>query len=464
MRSVVRQDASIGEGLEAKRKSLFLCLAEVSNREWTGLALILAWFLVSAGVYLAQMPIQVDEAIPVLNAWDLLNQLMLRPLRDVRFPLMEDNGYYIGSVEVYLLLPFFWLLGPGIVTARLVLVGVSAGSLVCMYGVVRHWFGVRPALLTAGLLAVNPCFVFATRIGLSRDEILQVFFFWFFLLLVVVVRRAWARNLSALLFGLALWAKIMWMGYAAGMLVAGLMFDRMRLRRRLSDARGMVRSLLWAAAGCSPLILFNALHGWVTPRLLWNALSSPGNQGGGENACLRILQLRSLSRGLCPGVDQMFRGDNWFAPLFVCLSLAVLGLLALERRCVYPRRPFAVMGIVYGVLFLLSIFTPSHHEALHMVNLLPFCMLAIGVGVCAVTDRVRTPWAVVAVVLLVAVHVGLEIRVYIRALNLIREVFVNVDVRSELVSLMKQHMQNASMPVGDLLFDPIMALGKAGVP
>ncbi len=428
--------------------------------EWACLFLILAWFLSAAAWGVMRLGMHYDEAIAGLDAWGLIEQLRTLPLAAVHFPLMESNCYYLGSTEAYLLVPFFWLWGPGIGATRLVPVLFGAGSLLCLYGVVRRWFGARPALLSAGLLAINPCFIFSMRLGLSRDEFLQIFFFWLFLLLVTGDRRRWELNLAAFVFGLALWAKMMWVGYAGGLLVAGLLFGRLGLRRWLLDVRNLGLSLLLGLAGCFPLIVFNALHGWVTPVRMWEALFKPVNRGLLENAGLRAGQVWEVFRGMCPGVDQVLRGTNWVSPLLVCLSLAALGVMALERRCAYPRRPFAFLAVVFGVLFLLAGFTPSSHEALHMINLLPFGAVAVAVAACAAAARVGRPWAA-AVVLLVAVHAGMEVRMYAQALAQVYSgrvnIFMNADIQHQLIDAVRPYARGGvPVSVYEPLFSPVV--------
>src|SRR5690349_6455379 len=81
---------------------------------------------------------------------------------------------YLGAVNTYLLLPVFALVGASGVIVRLFEVAVGVVIVALSHRLARDWFGNGIAHVTALLLAVNPSFIFWSRMGISVTSVMAV--------------------------------------------------------------------------------------------------------------------------------------------------------------------------------------------------------------------------------------------------------------------------------------------------
>lgn len=121
-----------------------------------GLALLLFFTL---SLYQLHLPgLHYDEAQEVLPAMRLLLGQPTEPFRGAAirvagraFPLMIYD--YLGTLNTYLVIPFFALLGINVISLRLMALTLGALTIVLAYGVTREMFDGKVAALSALLLS-----------------------------------------------------------------------------------------------------------------------------------------------------------------------------------------------------------------------------------------------------------------------------------------------------------------------
>ena len=89
------------------------------------------------------------------------------------FPLMVTD--YIGALNIYLLLPFFALLGSKVFALRLMPIVFATLTFLLTYLLAQQLFNRRVAVITCLLLAVNPSLIFWSRQGVFVTSITATF-------------------------------------------------------------------------------------------------------------------------------------------------------------------------------------------------------------------------------------------------------------------------------------------------
>ena len=125
-------------------------------------------FLLLSSSHFHQPGLYYDEALDAALATDLISPgppqvpSLYLPLSGLNFPLLTQR--YAGSLKTYLLLPFFVLFGPGVVTLRAVMAGLGLANLLLTYRLARCFMDRFPAFFVLLLLTLDPNFVFETGI------------------------------------------------------------------------------------------------------------------------------------------------------------------------------------------------------------------------------------------------------------------------------------------------------------
>ena len=194
-------------------------------------------------------------------------------------PLMEDNDY-VGAVELYMQLPFLWVLGNNPFALRLMPIVVSLLGMMAAFVLLRGWFGQAGALGAILLTCTHPVFVHFTRQGHYKEEVFTVALFWLGLLSFQRALRAKRHELlyamgGGLMFGLGLAHKITFLWYLGACFVAGLVVLRGRVDRAGVTPRQALAAGVAFVVGALPLLVHNAVNGWVTLRLMADRLVHP---------------------------------------------------------------------------------------------------------------------------------------------------------------------------------------------
>lgn len=184
-----------------------------------------------------------DEALDVVPAMQLLQGAPVEPVRGAALtiggrvlPLMVMD--YVGTVNTYLAIPVFAVFGVSVTSVRLLPILLAALSLLLAYRLAVRLFDWRVGALAVLLAAVDPSFVFFSRMGNHVTSVMTVFALGSLLAFLHwrdSGRTRWLA-LGGLLLGLGLWAKVLFLWWIAA-LVAFLFVDHFTRRSHLWSGR-----------------------------------------------------------------------------------------------------------------------------------------------------------------------------------------------------------------------------------
>ena len=376
------------------------------------LPLSLALFLFfTLSLYQLHLPgLHYDEAQEVLPAMRLLLGQPTEPFRGAAiqiagraFPLMIYD--YLGTLNTYLVIPFFALLGIDVISLRLMALILGALTIVLAYGVAQEMFDEKVATLSALLLSVHPSFIFWSRLGVYLTSVISALSMGSLLAFLLWYRQKKARYLylGSLLLGLGLFAKFSFLWFLVGLLLAGLLITVWKRalptsygelsashgelsmnhmnHRFLTPAQGTL-SLLFLALGSLPLILFNLQTGGtveIIQKYLFTSYLGVNNLAFGANFLTRLHQFIVLLQG----GQFWYLGEVWanslYPPLFLLALLSIIPLLFKERERVLK---IAFLGTILVTMLPLSAFTPTGLKYAHLVIFLPLpqILLAASLG------------------------------------------------------------------------------------
>ncbi len=281
-------------------------------RLWTPLALALLIFFCGAAYQLDLPGLHYDEAKEAgLNAMQLVRGQPLTLFRGaglhlfgLTLPIMVQD--YIGALNVYLALPFLALGGVSVPALRSLPILCAGLTLVFLYAFAAAVFNRRTAGLAVLLLAVNPSFVFWSRQGILVTNVTVTLFFaslW--------SAQRWRQTrqprwlwLTGLLWGLGVWAKLLFIwGIGAMLALAAIGWLRSRGRSPAHSQRPSRQAVGFALAflaGVWPLLLFNLQTGGTVASIVGNLGTSyygVSNANFAANLAQRIEQLVILLQG-----------------------------------------------------------------------------------------------------------------------------------------------------------------------
>ncbi len=401
----------------------------VSRKVLAGLMVAaLLLFGVASSLFIGVQGVHDDDGRRGLHGIEMLNHFV-RPT-DEPWRLMEL--YYIGTLNSFLLVPTIGLLGPTPVALRLPYIVLALAGMGLMFLVLRRLLQMPTALLAVCLLALNSTWIRSARLGEFREEILQIFFFWLVLALLLLPRRPqWV--FAAFVTGVALWSKIMFVGYLAGMALAVMMFGPLWEDGRAAAGpprRGVAgTSVLAFLAGLLPWLWWNYVNGWTTVKMLLHAVGRAqedrflcDNTHLGANLLERLFHLLELLSSQIayfdldgvanPGADEA----RLFLVVFSTVGIAVF--LASRPKLRAERKALGFFAVVYTTMFLCSCYAPVLRLPGHLTILLPGPEIAVAFFFCRVLSFPPVmPWLRSLVAAWMTVCVGTEGVIMVRVLD-----------------------------------------------
>ncbi len=350
------------------------------------LVILLSFFTVVSLLYIAKPGLVVDEAHLALDVSDYLEKLPETGFSPGIIPRVSND--YEGSTFSMVLALAFGLFGESVFVLRAVHVFFALGGLLCIHYVISRWFNKTTAFLTVFLLSISTTFIRSARTGNSRDEIFQIFLFWLGLLFIQRCLESGRKKnlyLAGFIFGLALNAKVMFLGYAVSGLFALLLFGPQtkvillnRLFARWHQAVGFIFFFL---IGASHYIIAVMAGGVKSLEWVWGNFSQ--NAEGWDNTrvfhnlLVRFEDFRNfLSSDLIP--DSISTSTNPVMPVLFFLALLFVLAMGLPRR---PRfagiQLMFCLVLMYTVLLVLTCFIPGLQDAGHVIILIPIIELTV---------------------------------------------------------------------------------------
>jgi len=302
------------------------------------------------------------------------------------FPLMRE--FYTGAVVSYLQTPFFIMFGPTVFAIRFTEVMFSLGSIICVYYVCSKWFNYYIGLLSALLLSINSVFIWTTKLGAEREEILQIFLFWLGLTLIqLYIDKKRKRYLYGgfFVFGVALSAKIEFLGFMVGISASILLFGKNALnfiKNRIFDKRyNILTSITMFLLGSSLILAYNVTSRGETIVRLWKILIEGSELGVNNldfinNVSRRLLDFKSLL------TDSIFlRYNNIINLILFLFSLLIIisYLFFLKKPSISKNRTIFLIN-TYLFLFLTTAFAPRSYDHAVIVIMFPIIQIIIAIS------------------------------------------------------------------------------------
>ncbi len=368
------------------------------------------WLLLPISLFLTLTLYQIDlpglhydEAFEVVPAMQLLKGQPVNAFRESaltlfgkEFPLMTQD--YIGALNTYGSVPFLLIGGVTVASLRSYAIAVGLLTLLLVYGFTAELSGHRlGGLIAVTLLAVNPTFIFWTRQGIFVTAVTSA----------IGVAAAWSwlrwqrrRNfryalLGAFLFGLGLYAKLLFVWFIIALFIALALFNS-KLKQKNTppnpepptpkpqNLKHFFYLLLAGALGLWPLLVYNLQTGGTFKNVGQNSTTS--YYGVDNFAVLSNLTTRSkqlitlLNGGHFWYLGEVYR--NAMLPLAFGLAFAAALWLAVRHKKTTGLIPFAVIGLVV----LQSIVTVSALWITHFALIMVWPAIALATVSAAIYD------------------------------------------------------------------------------
>lgn len=332
-----------------------------------------------------------DEALDAVPAMQTLLGLPLDvvgvfTLAGREWPLMVMS--YVGPTTSYLAMPGFALFGITVPTLRITNILVGLTALLLTWGFLREYLDPRVAALSVLLLAVNPTFVFWSRVG----AIVSLPMLPLAIMVLWSLWRWYKRGqtgyllTAAFCFGLGVTTKLLFVWLGGGLALAWLALSPLLQPGRRWAAwrwplvRTSLRSRILAFAmfllGSAPLWLYNLQEAGTVQTISRNLIRT--ELYGVNNLDL----LGNLRTRLIADLPILLRGAWWSGPageLHVnrlalpafLLAVAWLPLLAWRQRLIYSLRRLALFYVLIIAIVAQSVVTISGLGAAHLMILWP---------------------------------------------------------------------------------------------
>lgn len=350
-----------------------------------------------------------DEALDLVPAMQLVQGKPVKAWSEIQIgglelPLMTLD--YVGPTSTYLAIPFFAILGPGVLAVRSMEIAVALAGLVVIYFFTKEFWNRSVAVVTILLLAISPSYIFWGRMGVPVSfpivpiSIATLWAFWRW------QDRGSTRALyaAAFLIGLGLATKLTFIWFLLALFV-GLLFLRFLSKRREStqqepatyavlNRKTIGWSMLLFGLGGLPLWVYN-FKGLGTLRAVETYLASPQNYGVAQLDFVANLgqRLKDFFQFLDGGWFYSLGGtfsDPLALPIFLAACL-YLFFQSLRDRLGFEQRKLVFVAILLSGILLasVSIVVPGG-GARHLVLLFPYPQILVALAFVHLWQRAGT--------------------------------------------------------------------------
>lgn len=311
------------------------------------------------------------------------------------FPVMISS--YVGTVNTYLMLPFFYFLGISVFSLRLMTIFFGCLTIVLYHLFAKDLFNRRVAVVTVLLLAVHPSFIFWSRQGIYVTSVMTFMAAGslFCLLRWHRGKMGWYLYAGTFLLGLGLSAKFLFIWFIIALAASYyiLRFSALPLRSSWPDrrtilkilafnmnAKQLVLGLLSFCVGAGGLLWYN-LNTLGTIKILGKNLLTT-DQGVNNLDLLRNL-LTEMKAFLALINGSWFGShggsfSNDLYPVLFCVS--VIGsafLVSFHKKAKIYKRKAVFLFLMFALMLIQSCFTVSGLGATHLLILLPLPQIII---------------------------------------------------------------------------------------
>lgn len=364
----------------------------VPEHIWEAITVVALILYLALSFYQLDLPgLSYDEALDAVPAMQTLLGLPLDivgafTLAGREWPLMVMS--YVGPTTSYLAMPGFALFGITVPTLRITNILIGLTALLLAWGFLREYLDPRVAALSVLLLAVNPTFVFWSRIG----AIVSLPMLPLAMMVLWSLWRWYQRSqsgyllIAAFCFGVGVTTKLLFVWLGGGLALAWLALSsflqpgRGWAAWRWPLARTSLRTRILAFAmfllGSAPLWLYNLQEAGTVQTIRRNLIRT--ELYGVNNLDL----LGNLRTRLMADMPTLLRGTwwsgpagelhvNWLALPAFLLAITLLPLMAWRRCLIYSPRRLALFYVLIIAIVAQSTVTISGLGAAHLMILWP---------------------------------------------------------------------------------------------
>jgi 4-amino-4-deoxy-L-arabinose transferase-like glycosyltransferase len=385
---------------------------------WIVVALALLLYLVFA-LYQLDLPgLNYDETLDAVPAMQVMQHQRVDSFTTLKiggrsWPLMTMP--YVGVTTTHLLMPVFALFGASVTTVRGTAVLIALISLLLSFAFLREFFDRRVAALSILLLAVNPSFVFWSRMGAW----VQLVLFPITILALWSLFRWYRRGkslylvLAAFLLGLGLGSHIqffwMWVALPLAWLVLSPWLGTGTGWRRWTWPWQQAKPHMWLLSlaalllGAAPLLIYNVMSmGTFQYALDSVATQEAGRVPGLQGAGAVVVQLLRDVPGMALRTFETLLNGDWFGsklggpyrnPIaiwaFGLALVAILGL-ALRHRLNYRWKRITFLLVLLVSIVLQSVLVTSAESTHHLLIVWPIPQALVSVALFGLADTVAS--------------------------------------------------------------------------
>jgi 4-amino-4-deoxy-L-arabinose transferase-like glycosyltransferase len=385
---------------------------------WILVAVALLLYLVLA-LYQLDLPgLNYDETLDAVPAMQVVQHQRVDSFATLKiggrsWPLMTMP--YVGVTTTHILMPVFALFGASVTTVRGTAVLIGLISLLLSFGFLRELFDRRVAALSILLLAVNPSFVFWSRMGAW----VQLVLFPITILALWSLFRWYRRRqsgylvLAGFMLGLGLGSHIqffwMWVALPLAWLVLSPWLGTGRGWRRWAWPWQRAKPGVWLLSlaalllGAAPILIYNVKSLGTFQYALDSVAAeevgrAPGLQGAGA---VVVQHLRELP-GMALGTFETLLSGDWFGsklggpyrnPIAVWafgLALIVMLGLAFGRRLNYRWKRIAFLLVLLVSIVLQSVIVTSAESTHHLLIVWPIPQALVSIALFGLADMVSS--------------------------------------------------------------------------
>ena len=369
--------------------------------------------------YQLELPgVHTDECLEVIPAVQLVGGQEVECYKDVcievfgqRLPVMIYE--YIATVNTYLAIPFFALLGVNVTALRLMPITQSVVAMVFLYLLARELYNRRVAAMSVLLVAVSPSFVFWSRQGVFVTSVtipISLIGVWSWL-------RWWRSGkrgylfVGAFLFGLGVSAKFLfgWLLAGVGGAFVVLNADRILACIRLKSLDPLGFRLRWSdiliggllfVVGLSPLILFNlrtmSTINYIRDNVFGTSYWDVDNANIAVNLRERVKEFRSVLNGETFWYLSIHPYASWRYPSVFLIAVGVAAFSVFGRKGRSAREMMPTWLVVVATVvpsYVVIRLLPLHASPWHWVILAIGMIAPAVVGALTLRGRAWQDWA-----------------------------------------------------------------------